>query len=423
MEFGAGPAGCAAADGEAGRALLAALRKWRGADDEERATIEQRVGVPAVLPPTAVTLTKPADALRWSYRIAPLDAGYEILFLDCRTERDYPPTARGDLLPAGLLSAAATEEQIVDVPTDSRKVTLVVSQNPVLGIPWIEEKQLGFTGTEIWEYDVEAWGVNKTAYQRMLAALAQRRARVVVLAGDVHYSFAARMTMRTTRPFGAPAALPASLETVIGQLNSSSLRNEGDTRMLLGLLRGGSLRLHDGGYNQPFVGNIGPIVRREGWNDRSSARLNIALVGPGRFVDVPQPPSWDATPVVANPRAYPGVGWTRVTAPDWAYRINYLHGRKPPSTTTVLPRLETMPADARAATQTTRAMHLAYGQQLRDDAGRDIVGRNNVGELRFGLDAAGVAVWAEQRTWWRFEETATMVPITIFTVQLTPDPP
>jgi hypothetical protein len=399
-------------EGDAGRALLTALGQWRGADDAPRATIEQRVGVPAELAASNVVLTKPAGALRWSYRVAPRDAGYEILFLDCRTERDYPPAASGDLLPAGLLSAAAATEQITALPTDSRKVTLVVAQNPVLGIPGIEDLQAGSTGADVWGRDVEAFGLNKTAFQRVLAALSQRRPRVVVLAGDVHYSFAARLTLRATRPFGAPAALPSPLTAVIGQLNSSSLRNEGDTFW-------GSLRLHQGGYNQLYIRNIGPTVRRDGWNDRSSARLTT---GAGRVVDVPQPASWDATPVVADPRTFPA-GSTPVSPPDWSYRVNYLRGRKPPSTTPTVPRLETVPSDPRAAAQATSAMHSAFRAQLRNDIGRDIVGRNNLGELRFGLDPAGVAVWAEQQTWWRFDETATLVPITTFTVQLTPDSP
>lgn len=136
--------------------------------------------------------------------------------MDCRTEREYPPSRFGDLLPAGLLSAAAVKAQISDVPTDDRAVTLVVAQTPVLGVPGVEDLQAEATGDLIWDRDVEAWGLNKTAFQRIVAALAQRRSRVVVLAGDVHYSFAARMMLRAIRPFGAPAPLASPLAAVIG---------------------------------------------------------------------------------------------------------------------------------------------------------------------------------------------------------------
>jgi hypothetical protein len=413
--FGAG------ADGNAGRTLLAALRQWNGVDEAARATIEQRVGVPGVLPTSDVTLTKPDGALRWSYRIAPLDTGYEILVLDCRTERDYPPS-KDDLLPPGLLSADAIKAQITDVPTDARKVTLVVSQTPVLAVQEILEVQALLTGTLLWGFDVEPWGLNKTAYQRVLAALAQRRERVVVLSGDVHYSFAARMSFRATRPFGERTALPSPRAAVIGQLTSSSLHNEGDTFF-------SSRRFHEGGYTLPAtlrnvatqLRNIGGRVHRMGWNDASTAKLTL---GPGRVFSLrfSQPVTWDPSPLVADPGTFPA-GSTPFSPPEWEYRILYLRGRKPPSTTPTVPRLETMPADSTAAARETTAMHTAFRNQLGNDVGRDIVARPNVGEVRFGLDSAGMAVWAEQHTWWRFEETATMVPITTFTVQLTPDLP
>lgn len=189
------------------------------------------------------------------------------------------------------------------------------------------------------------------------------------------------------------------------------MRNEGDSFW-------GSGRLHQGGYNQFYIRNIGAPVHRVGWND-PAARL---WRQPGQTVRVPQPPSWDTSPVVADPLTFPA-GFTPVAPADWEYRVIWLHGRKQPTPTPVLPRLETVPTNPAAATQAAKALQAAYRRQLRNDVGRDIVGRNNVGELRFGLNPAGVAVWAEQGTWWRFQETATMTPTTTFTVQLTADPP
>jgi hypothetical protein len=403
------------ADGAAGSDLLTKLGQWRGADDDARDTIEQRVGVPAVLAPGDTTLSKPAGALRWSYRIAPPGSAYEILVLDCRTEREYPPASEGEFVPAGLLSASAAKGQITDVPTDERAITLVVAQTPVLGVPGVEDFQAEATGGLIWDRDVEAWALNRTAFERVAAALALRRTRVVVLAGDVHYSFAARMTLRVARPFGEKTApLPSPRQAVIGQLNSSSLRNESDTPFLW--MRGGSLRLHQGGYNQLYIRNMSPPVHRLGWNDPT-----VRLQMPGQTIMVPQPPSVDPSFVLADPATFPP-GSTPSTPPDWEYRINWLHGRKPPSTTTP-PRLETMPSDPAAAAQATGALQAAYWAQFRSDVGRDIVGVNNVGELRFGLDPAGTPLWAEQRTWWRLDDTAALAPITTFTVQLTPDTP
>jgi len=404
--------------GEPGRELLAALGRWRGSDGPDREAIEQHVGLPPVLPATDNVLAKPARALSWFYRIAPRDASYEILVLDCRTEREYPPADNGDLLAAGLLSAAAVDAQITDQPNDARAITLVVAQTPVLGVPGVEKIQADSRGDDIWGRDVEAWGLNKPAFQRVISALARRRTRLIVLAGDVHYSFAARMTYRATRPFGVPAALPVRLDSVIGQLNSSSQHNEGDERMFL-VLRGGSLRLHDGGYNQLYIKNMGERIRRDGWADPAEARWRTVI---GSEVDVVNPLDWSSAPVVADP-AWAPIGATLVNPPEWSYRIDCLHGRKPPSTTPVLPKLEEVPKARPEADAATARLHDRYRTDLRSDAGRDIVGVNNIGELRFGLAPDGTVRWAEQITWWRSETDATPTPLTRFTVQLTPDPP
>jgi hypothetical protein len=271
---------------------------------------------------------------------------------------------------------------------------------------------------DLWARDVEAWGLHKSAFHRLIFALARRRTRTIVLAGDVHYSFAARMNLQAPRPFDAPGAIPARLDAVIGQLNCSSLRNEGDERILL-VLRGGSLRLHDGGYVQPYFGNMGRPVRRNGWNSSSDLRWRLSLT---RSVPAPERPSWDPNPAVWDPLWHPGT-IRPTTSPDWSYHITYLHGRKPPSTTPAVPRLEEVPADKEAAAAASKALHRRYSRDVRNDAGRDVVGVNNVAELRFGLDPVGVVRFAEQRTWWRFEANATPTPLTTFTIQLTPDTP
>jgi hypothetical protein len=398
--------------GQLGRELLAALGRWRGADDDARELIELRVGVPPVLPATSTVLAKPVGSLRWSYRIAPLGTAYEILVLDCRTEREYPPAANGDLLPPGLLSGDAARVQIIDQPEDGRALTLMVAQTPVLGLPGIERSQESSTGTDIWKNDPEAWSLNKTAYERVLAALALRRERVVVLAGDVHYSFVARMSLRLVRPFGvAPLSAPRS--AVIAQLTSSSFRNEGDTFI-------SSLRLHEGGYNQLGVNfkGMGDPVHRVGWNDASRA---VQRRNPSDPILIPvfQKRSWDHSPVVADPDRQPP-DRTFVNPPEWEYRITYLPGRKPTRATANFPRLEVIPQDPWEAAVAAAELHTAYETSLDDDWGRDIVGRNNVSELRFTVDSSGVPTEVRQLTWWRLGADASIVPTTTFTVPLAP---
>lgn len=410
------------AAGEAGRALLTELDKWRGADDPTRAQIASRVGLPtAPLSTNDTVLTRPGGALNWSYRVAPRGAAYEILVLDCRTQRAYPPGA--DVLPAGLMSEAAVRSQITEVDRDERALTLVVAQTPFIGVAGIEDNQRAASSDAVWEKDVEAFSLNKTGFERVLSALVRRRTRVVVLAGDVHYSFAARLTYAATRPFGASVGVGTSISAVVAQFNSSSLRNQGEETLF------SSVRLHDGGYNQGYViKQLGPRVRRLGWNEAARARLQQ---GAGTTA-VPQavPVSWDAEPVVANPALFLDTT-TPVNAPDWSYRIDFVRGTKPPvAPSPARPRLDVVPADTKAAAAVLKAVHAEYDRQLKSDRGSQIVGVNNVSELRFTVNAEGVPQLARQITWWRVTDreevaggAAAAFPITTFEVDLNPDKP
>jgi hypothetical protein len=109
-----------------------------------------------------------------------------------------------------------------------------------------------------------------------------------------------------------------------------------------------------------------------------------------------------------------------VNVPDWQYTVAYLRGRKVPSATEAMPRLEHLPSQATTAMIVAHAQQEAYFFEIANDSGRDIVGRNNVSELRFNLDPAGLVSEVVQFTWWRATDTSKFLR-TIFTAVLTPD--
>ncbi|GAA4728000.1 hypothetical protein [Phytohabitans rumicis] len=403
--------------GEPGRALLAAATSWRGTSGDAHDTaIATRVGLPpAALAANATALTRPAGALRWHYRVAPAGGRYEVLALDCRTARAYPVGA--DTRAAGLLSTAAIAEQVTNQPDDPNlRVTIVIAQTPVLGLPFIEDKQRAATGDDVWANDVEAWSLNEDAYQRLLGALAIRRRRVVVLSGDVHYTFAARMTYWATRPYGQ-AQQAAPIAAAIVQMNSSALKNQTSDALFAD-----TIRLHTGGYNQFFVQNVGRRLDLVCWATPQTSNLEVG--GGGRPISASRwPPGWNGTPAVVDLARMPSGSHVAVQ-PEWRYRVEYLRGEKPaPGQDTPMPTLTNLPADAAARTTAVAGVHAAYNANLRNDEGRDIVGRNNVGELRIELDGAGVPLRVVQRSWWRFRDEVTPEATTTFTVGLDPATP
>ncbi|MGW7715575.1 hypothetical protein ACWGKK_14840 [Streptomyces chartreusis] len=406
--------------GAAGRALLTAAAAWRGGvGDKHDADIATRVGMPpSALADTATSLPKSAGGLRWHFRVAPDGAAYEVLVLDCRTARAYPKGA--STLAAGLLTSVAIDEQVIKQPDDpTSKVTFVIAQTPVLGIPFVEEKQRGSTGEDIWGRDVEAWSLNEEAYQRLLGALAVKRRPIVILSGDVHYAFAARMTYWATRPYGQ-AQQASPLAVAIAQLNSSALKNETPQSCSFEGLTS-TMRLHVGGFHQFHLTSIASSVDRVGWPTSQTDNLEIAdggrPISPSRW-----PPGWNNVPAVVDPARIPG-GSHVVVQPDWRYRVDYLRGNKITGGPQPFPVLTTPPSDKKAAHAAINRLHVAYQASLLNDEGRDIVGRNNMGLLRIEVADDGTPVRVIQQSWWRLRDDVTPTPATTFVVELDPSIP
>lgn len=175
-------------DGPTGRAFLETVDQWHaeepGAEDSaDAALLAEYLGLPYEFSGVGI-LPRGARALRWHFTVE--TPSYRMLVLDTRTRRiyDQPHAA------PGLLSDEALEEQIGSpLPNDTR-LTMLVSQTPVLGMDIVEKIQL--LSLDHYAYDRESWSLNRRVCQSLLRRLAWF-GPVVILSGDVHYGFGSTM--------------------------------------------------------------------------------------------------------------------------------------------------------------------------------------------------------------------------------------
>ena len=390
--------------GDPGRKLLQAAADWSAAKGDASSAqgaaalseLKLRLGLPTrALSASDTTLARAAGALPWHFRVAFSGCPFEVIVLDGRTMRSYDPSLP-EIHGAGLISDDGLAAQLDGLPAPPADgPTIVVAPGPVLGIPWIEEKQAGSQGDKVWDRDVEAWGLHPHAFQSLIARLADRQQRVLLLSGDVHYSFVARMIYWAKHPYARPVR-PARSASLIVQFTSSAVRNED-----YGLTSPD--RQHKGGYNH-FYGtlawmgvpaNTGPPADVAGWNVPPGAgKVTIGTqVTGGAFwrhrVSLIRTP-----PALLNVVGLPSD--TAITlAEDWRYQINWLHGTKAPVTTTP-PTPLTLPTDPLKRTLAIHEFQRDFRASLINDEGRDIVGHNNCGELTFDWPSS-----ARQTLWWR----------------------
>ncbi|MGH2415535.1 MAG: hypothetical protein ACRDEA_17965, partial [Microcystaceae cyanobacterium] len=218
-------------------------------------------------------MTHQESSLKWHYTVTGPE--YEVLVLDTRTWREFPGK---DFDFPGLLSAEGCDEQISKVvPQQNTRVTLVISPGPFIGLPFLETVQkiaksvAEALGGAAWGFDPEAWGLEETAFERLLARLALRASsagqnRVIILSGDVHYSFGARLQYSAICPF--QCSKKVNTELIVAQFTSSSLKNEAKGF-------GGSHSLHKKGFVPFRILNYLPTIEILGWENKGGNELEI----------------------------------------------------------------------------------------------------------------------------------------------------
>lgn len=201
--------------GQAGDRLLQAVEKWSasgGIDSTANQAIVRYLGLPEIDPTTdlpkmrldesVLVLDRSPDALSWHFTVR--GPRHEVVVLDTRTWRGYPaedePTA-----PAMLLSPTAFDRQIRAALTHTDHLnataptaidaTFVIAPTNLVSLQVIDQIQRwNLQQRQVFHNDVgDAWNLHTAAFAELLAALFERRDRVIVLTGDIHYSAAVRL--------------------------------------------------------------------------------------------------------------------------------------------------------------------------------------------------------------------------------------
>lgn len=226
--------------GQPGEKLLVAAQKWSasaGTDPEVGAQIGRYLGLPAPDPNSGLPLFKQDQdllvldreplALDWHYIVR--SHNHEVLVLDTRTWRGYPPDPEAAVAPPRLLGPSAFKQQIQIplaqtnpiTPTNPSLVTLVVAPTNLISLRIIDLVQTwDLQQGNVFNNDVgDAWNLNKIAFAQLLATLFAQRDRVVVLSGDIHYGYAACLNYWTHPQSKTPDSY------VLVQLTASPLKN------------------------------------------------------------------------------------------------------------------------------------------------------------------------------------------------------
>jgi hypothetical protein len=242
-----------------------------------------------------------------------------------------------------------------------------VVPGPVLGMPLVESVQeLQETSWSAYFLDKEAVGLRLATYYRILGRLAYRP-RVVLLSGDVHYGFTVKAGLWARQPYGDPSPAPTPLRSEIAQLTASSFR-------------------HQAPHTTAMTGPGWLSIRRyqdvAGWPttpENSDWSLTPDALGDAwqsRFRDDP------ALLTVTGNRRRPSV-----YAPEhWRLRLRYLKGlREIPAVLSPVPRRAPRSGDDEVVRWFgDAAVGLVNYHGL--SAGTEIVGFNNVGEIRLNPD-------------------------------------
>ena len=195
-------------DAPNGLALLNTLDTGRW---EEEDTIAAIIGLPVSFNGRG-ELSHSERALHWNYTFAA--PRYQVIVMDTRTHRYY----RSPNEFPGLLAPDAIENQIVAAERKDADVTIIISAGPVLGVGFMEAIQY-WSRLRIknnYAYDREAWNLQRETFQKFLSTISNME-RVIFLAGDVHYAFAASLEYWD---------VAKSKTAKIINFTSSSLRNE-----------------------------------------------------------------------------------------------------------------------------------------------------------------------------------------------------
>jgi hypothetical protein len=420
-----------------GDALLTAAAGWsqsQGTAQNHKQEIERLVGVPGTMNSSGqvsgifteegeLSRLSTNEALKWYYTIK--SPNFEILVLDSRTQKAF--TSDG-YAPAHHIAAASLDEQLPLDNVDPNKVVMVVSPNNIFTVPsFHEEKVFGESFIRKWWYiafrisvDIllpflqligkvpefshynpdlnESWIPQSQTFESLLSRLSRRtamvngeairRSRVLLLTGDVHFSWASRMQYWAEHPFDATPSTSQPVEAIFAQLASSPFNKEESFRDAF----------HNWGYI-PMTDSLPGSIQWFGWKDRSS--LGISPQDMGRMADWVHMEEWMSrhTPPMLSVIDAPGTHSSTASHPHWRYRLDFMLGEKSGNDFTLNLLEKPNPGDHDRWLKVigeAQDRHRNYAHKWGD--GLELVGKNSLGELRLQWEGATTLVSAINAT-------------------------
>ncbi len=332
---------------------------------------------------------------------------HQVIVLDTRTKREFPAEVLGNDLKlvrsrrkgASLISESSLHLQLTS-QLSSRKstaeVTIVISPSPVIGHTFMEETgqpaiikghdtiriynrlrsrfgkaELKPIGKIRW--DMEAWAFEETIFQTLLLSLASF-GKTLVLSGDVHYAFSNKVEYWNRR------SLPMKKSTIV-QLVSSALKNEdGGTNkvatLITSLAKNKMLRFSSyAGWSQP---GDHIKVRFTQWDSVSnsyvSEYINFNVQGPPNVIEIENSQDDPDRIIVVN-------------APDWRYRLKFFKDLRSEGDRGLYNIANLTYPYTLLQNDVTRAA--AKQNQERIEFQKIVVGRNNIGQIKFDFSTPG----------------------------------
>ena len=404
--------------GQPGEALLKAAEAWSTSkfkDSNPEQEIARLVGIPGSLTSDGeltglftkvgdlFRLSRADDALRWNYSIK--GPAFNILVLDSRTQREF---SEDKFEPPAHLGPAALQDQVPLEDIDPNKLQIVVATTNVLTIPffhgrkvhgdkfifdfwyiithlfrslffsWLVKKIFGFSKynpdlSDSWKPQTQPFESFLSRVARRTAANAGRRtSRVLFLSGDVHFSWVSRMQYWAEKPFEADASASEPIDAIFAHLTSSAFKKE----EIYGPL------FHNWGYI-PMTDSLPEPLQWFGWKERST--IGISPRDMGRMAHWVQMEDWMTrhTPPMLSLLDAPDTQ-SVLKIPDWRYRVDFALAKKSGIDFSLSLLTKPNPTDHENWLKVFNNAHERYrdyAQKWGD--GMEIVGRNNVSELRF----------------------------------------
>jgi hypothetical protein len=374
--------------GKPGEKLLVAAAKWFASSQTDTSAWEEvgkYLGIPLIDEQTqlpqleadedVLILQQDTQSLRWNYVIRSFK--HEVIVLDTRTWRGYPIGNNNKNDPPMLLCPRGFREQLEEPLEQTEQLnkygktkieaTLVVLPTNLVALAGIDVIQhWSLKNGHVFKSDVgDSWNFNREAFSRLLHCLGQKRDKVIILTGDIHYSCAVRLNYW----YGLENQYSA-----IVQLTSSAIKNsEWTTRVIHSRIK-----------------NLVP-ERSEYW---------VAWEEPHELIEVPLNRSFWENIIPGNRRklkAWQLALKQRQSLPDWRYQLHWI------------PRQKAQPV-------TTTELHLHHSTSFLDkllsklllwcwrdrifQEGSEVVGRNNLSMVSFEWSDINTEKAVIQDTYW-----------------------